>query len=293
MKRAGQPPRVSGFHRTIDDPPPRSPVSRPLLTTDIRGQMILLGTGTSVGVPAIGCGCDVCTSDNPSNRRTRASAILGLPAGNLLIDTSPDLRQQLLRERIGIVHAVLYTHEHADHVFGLDDLRLMQFHLGGPVPLYCEAKVEERIRKSYDYAFSPPADLHAGAVPQLSFRRISTEPFDVLGTRVVPVRLKHGPRFDVLGFRFGNVAYCTDVNAISTESMSLLTGLDVLILDALRPKGHATHFGLDEAMEVARTLAPRQTYFTHMSHELEHEATNRGLPAGMALAYDGQRIRLS
>jgi phosphoribosyl 1,2-cyclic phosphate phosphodiesterase len=196
----------------------RRPVPRPLITTDIRGQFILLGTGTSVGVPSIGCGCEVCLSKNPRNRRTRASAILGLPGGNLLIDTSPDLRQQLLREKIGIVHAVLYTHEHADHIFGLDDLRLMQFQLGGPVPLYCEARVEERIRKSYDYAFMSTEGLHPGAVPQLALNRISTEPFDILGVRVVPIRLKHGPRFDVLGFRFGNLAYCTDVNAIAPES---------------------------------------------------------------------------
>jgi phosphoribosyl 1,2-cyclic phosphate phosphodiesterase len=159
--------------------------------------------------------------------------------------------------------------------------------------LYCESPVEERIRKSYDYAFTPTDGLHPGAVPQLSFRRISTEPFDVLGTHVTPIRLKHGPRFDVLGFRFGNVAYCTDVNSISSESMERLRGLDVLILDALRPQGHATHFGLDEAIEVARALSPRQTFFTHMAHELEHEATNAGLPPGMALAYDGQRIPLS
>jgi phosphoribosyl 1,2-cyclic phosphate phosphodiesterase len=255
--------------------------------------MVLLGTGTSVGVPSIGCGCEVCTSTNPKNNRTRASVILGLPEGNLLIDTSPDLRQQLLRERIGLVHAVLYTHEHADHIFGLDDLRLMQFHLGGPVPLYCEQRVEDRIRKSYDYAFMSTDGLHPGAVPQLTLRRIDTQPFDILGTHVIPIRLKHGPRFDVLGFRFGNIAYCTDVNAIAPESLALLTGLDVLILDALRPKGHATHFGLDEAIEVARGLSPKQTYFTHMSHELEHEATNAMLPPGMALAFDGQRLRLS
>jgi phosphoribosyl 1,2-cyclic phosphate phosphodiesterase len=269
-----------------------SHVPHPLVTTDIRGQMILLGTGTSVGVPAIGCGCDVCRSENPKNRRTRASAILGLPEGNLLIDTSPDMRQQLLREQIGIVHAVLYTHEHADHIFGLDDLRLMQFRLRGPVPLYCEAKVEERIRKSYDYAFESATGLHAGAVPRLAFQRIGLEPFDVLGARVVPIRLKHGPRFDVLGFRFGNVAYCTDVNEIDSGSLELLAGLDVLVLDALRPEGHATHFSLNEAIEVARELAPRQTYFTHMSHELEHEATNAKLPRNMALAYDGVRIDL-
>lgn len=268
-------------------------MSRQPVSTDIKGKMILLGTGTSVGVPAIGCGCDVCQSNNPRNYRTRCSAILGLPDGNLLVDTSPDVRQQLLRERIGIVHAVLYTHEHADHVFGLDDLRLMQFYLGGPVPLYCEQKVEERIRKSYDYAFTASPDLHTGAVPQLVFRRITTEPFDVLGARMTPVRLKHGTRFDVLGFRIGDVAYCTDTNGIEAASLDLLRELDVLVLDALRPRGHATHFSLEEAVDVARRLAPRQTYFTHMSHELEHEATNTSLPSGMALAYDGLQIPLT
>jgi len=187
---------------------------------------------------------------------------------------------------------VLYTHEHADHIFGLDDLRLMQFYLGGPVPLYCEQRVEERIRKSFDYAFTTEAQTHPGAVPQLVFRRITTEPFDVLGARITPIRLRHGPRFDVLGFRIGNVAYCTDVNAIPAASMELLKGLDVLVLDALRPKSHTTHFSLDEAVEVARQLAPRETYFTHMSHDLEHEATNAALPPGMALAYDGQRIAI-
>ena len=265
---------------------------RELFTTDIRGQMILLGTGTSVGVPAIGCGCDVCRSTNPRNKRTRCSVILGLPEGNVLIDTSPDVRHQLLREEVGIVHAVLYTHEHADHVFGLDDLRLMQFYLGGPVPLYCEPPVEARIRKSYDYAFASATDLHKGAVPQLTFQRIGLEPFELLGARVTPIRLKHGKRFEVLGFRIGNVAYCTDANAIPAESMERLQDLDVLVLDALRPRGHATHFSLEEAVEVARALAPRQTYFTHMSHELEHEATNEELPPGMALAYDGMRIAL-
>ena len=266
---------------------------RELINTDITGQMVLLGTGTSVGVPAIGCGCAVCRSTNPKNRRTRCSAILGLPGGNLLIDTSPDMREQLLREEIGLVHAVLYTHEHADHIFGLDDLRLMQFYLGGPVPLYCEEPVEARIRKSFDYAFTSVAQTHPGAVPQLVFRRITTEPFEVLGARVTPVRLRHGPRFDVLGFRIGDVAYCTDVNSLPAESMQLLTGLDVLVLDALRPKSHTTHFSLAEAIEVARELSPRQTFFTHMSHDLEHEATNAALPPGMALAFDGQRIPLS
>ena len=266
----------------------RFPVSR-----DIRGQLVFLGTGTSVGVPAIGCGCATCTSSDPRNNRTRCGLVLGLPGGNLLIDTPPELRMQLLREKIGIIHAVLYTHEHADHIFGLDDLRLMQFYLGGPVPLYCEMPVESRIRKSFDYAFSDASTLHRGAVPQLLMKHIGLEKFTVLGTEVVPVRLAHGPNCQVLGFRFGNVAYCTDTNAIPAESREKLRGLDVLILDCLRHKPHATHFSLDEAIAVAADLAPRRTLLTHISHDLEHEATSTMLPPGVELAYDGLNIMLS
>ena len=262
-------------------------------TIDFRGEMILLGTGTSVGVPAIGCGCNVCLSEDPRNKRTRCSAIIGLPTGNLLIDTSPDLRAQLLREGIGIVHAVLYTHEHADHIFGMDDLRLFQFYLGGPLPLYCDERVERRLRHSFDYAFSDLEPTHVGAVPRLEFTRITLAPFDVLGTRIQPVRLVHGPRFEVLGFRIGNVAYCTDTNHIPQESVPLLEGLDVLVLDALRQRPHETHFSLQQAVEVAQRLRPRRAIFTHISHDLEHAQTNADLPAGMELGFDGQRIALT
>ncbi len=260
---------------------------------DVRGQLLFLGTGTSVGVPAIGCGCAVCTSSDSHNNRTRCGLVLGLPEGNLLIDTPPELRMQLLREKIGIIHAVLYTHEHADHVFGLDDLRLMQFYLGGPVPLYCERHVEDRIRKSFDYAFRDAASLHRGAVPQLLMQRIDLEPFSVLGADVIPLRLSHGPHCQVLGFRFGNIAYCTDTNAIPPESMEKLRGLDVLILDCLRREPHSTHFSLDEALAVAAELAPRRTLFTHISHDLDHEATMAILPPGIELAYDGMVISLT
>ena len=266
----------------------RQPASR-----DITGQMILLGTGTSVGVPAIGCDCAVCTSDDPHDRRTRCAAVVGLPQGNLLIDTPPDLREQLLREHIGIVHAALYTHEHADHLFGLDDLRLMQFYLGGPVPLYCEEKVEQRIRQSFDYAFEPDEHLHSGAVPKLELRPIEPKPFNLLGAQVVPVRLRHGTRCEVLGFRFGNVAYCTDTNSIPDASKDLLQGLDVLILDCLRRQPHTTHFGLDEALAVAAELAPRRTLLTHISHEFQHDAMNAELPPGVELAYDGLAVPLT
>jgi phosphoribosyl 1,2-cyclic phosphate phosphodiesterase len=260
---------------------------------DIQGEFVLLGTGTSVGVPALGCSCEVCTSNHPRNRRTRCSAIVGLPEGNLLIDTPADLRGQLIREGIGIAHAVVYTHEHADHIFGLDDLRLFQFYLGKPVPLYCEEKVERMLRQSFSYAFSDIEQTHVGAVPSLEFHRIGTEPFELLGAKIVPIRLKHGPRFEVLGFRIGNVAYCTDTNQIPDESMHLLEGLDCLILDGLRPEPHATHFSLGEAMAVAKQLKAKQVYFTHCSCQLDYEKTNALLPEQMELAYDGLRIPLN
>ncbi len=261
-------------------------------TTDIRGQLIVLGTGTSVGVPYLGCGCATCTSTNPKNNRTRCAIVLGLPEGNLLVDTPPDLRTQLLREKVGIIHSLLYTHDHADHVFGLDDVRMFPHFLGHPLPVYCEDFVEHRIRKSFDYAFAEDNHGYAGGVPQLAFRRITTEPFKLLGQQIIPMRLQHG-KFQVLGFRFGNVAYCTDTNGIPPDSYPLLEGLDVLILDALRPRPHVTHFGLDQAVEVAKRIGAKRTFFTHMGHELEHEATNAELPSGMELAYDGLRLPLS
>lgn len=261
-------------------------------TTDITGELVFLGTGTSVGVPMIGCGCSVCTNDDPRNNRSRCSVILGLPEGNLLIDTTPDLRTQLLREKLGIVHAVLFTHEHADHLFGLDDLRLFQFYLGGPVPLYCEPRVEQRIRKSFDYAFAEPVSSHAGSVPRLEFRTIGEEPFQLLGATVIPLRISHG-KLDILGFRIGNVAYCTDVSGIPDATWPRLEGLDVLVLGALRYQSHATHFSLSEAVEAGQKSGARRVLFTHMSHDLEHATVSGQVPENMGLAYDGLRVRLT
>ena len=257
-----------------------------------RGELVFLGTGTSMGVPLVGCHCVVCDSADPLNKRTRCGLVLGLPEGALLIDTPTDLRFQLLREGIDLVDAVLFTHEHADHIFGLDDWRIMAYRTGRAVPLYCEDHVEERIRKSFDYAFAEPRSTHAGAVPKLDMHRITLEPFDLLGQHIVPIRLLHGS-FPVLGFRFGNVAYCTDTNAIPDESWPLLEGLDILILDALRYKPHPTHFSLDEAVAAAQRIGAKQTLFTHMTHDLDHTTTNATLPPGMALAYDGLRVPLT
>ena len=267
-------------------------MSRIPFTSDITGQFVLLGTGTSVGVPALGCGCDVCRSDDPRNKRTRCAVAIGLPEGVLLIDTPPDLRVQLLREQIGLVHAAAFTHEHADHVFGLDDLRLFQFYLGHSVPIYCEPEVESRIRMAFDYAFSDTPTTHPGATPKFDIHTIGTEPFSVLGAEVRPFRLLHGPRFNVLGFRVNDIAYCTDTNEIPDATWPALQGLDVLILDALRYKSHPTHFSLSEAVEMAERIGARQTYFTHLSHEFDFQVTNRELPSNMSLAYDGLQIPL-
>jgi phosphoribosyl 1,2-cyclic phosphate phosphodiesterase len=258
---------------------------------DLRGKLVFLGTGTSVGVPVIGCGCPVCTSTNPKNRRTRCGLALGLPEGTLLVDTTPDLREQLLRERIGFVNAVLYTHEHADHLFGLDDVRVLTYYLGRKLPLYCEEQVEARIRRSFDYAFGE-RETGGASLPELEIKRIGLEPFELLGQRIVPLRLYHG-KFKVLGFRFGNVAYCTDVNGIPDASMAQLQNLDVLVIDALRQKFHPTHFNVQQAIEASRKLGAKRTYFTHMAHDLEHDATNAELPPGIELAYDGLQIELT
>lgn len=254
---------------------------------------MFLGTGTSIGVPVIGCDCRTCGSDNPYNKRTRCGLVLGLPRGNLLIDTPTDLRQQLLREGIGIIHAVAYTHSHADHIFGLDDVRAFPFYLGHDLPIYCEEFVERRIRQSFDYAFDP-ATSHwpRGALPKLEVRNITLEPFRLLGAEVTPIRLIHG-RSLVLGFRVGNIAYCTDTNQIPPASWPLLEGLDVLILDCLRDTPHPTHFTLEEAIDVATRVGARRTLFTHIAHELEHESTSASLPAGMELAHDGLKIPLT
>lgn len=259
-------------------------------TANQQPEVIFLGTGTSVGVPSLGCECAVCTSDDPRNNRTRCSIVFRLPAGNLLVDTPPDLRTQLLREKIRLIHAVMFTHEHADHLYGLDDLRLFPFRLGHGVPLYCEQHIEDRIRIVYDYAFSDRVATHPGSTPQLDFVSITNAPFDVLGVNVIPIPLKHGPYFDVLGFRIGDFAYCTDTNEVPDSSIELLQGVDTLVIDALRYKSHPTHFSVDEAIEVIRKINPRQAYLTHICHDLDHPIAEAKLPEGIHLAYDGLRL---
>jgi len=191
------------------------------------------------------------------------------------------------------VNAVVFTHEHADHLHGLDDLRLFPFTLGHPVPLFCEPNVENRIRTVFDYAFSAFSPSHPGGAPQLEIISIGENPIEILGETLIPIRLMHGPRFKVLGFRVGNVAYCTDVKTIPEESMERLQGLDTLILGALRQEVHPTHMSIEEAVETVEQLRPKMTYLTHTSHELEYSEMNSQLPSHIQLAFDGQRIPLT
>jgi phosphoribosyl 1,2-cyclic phosphate phosphodiesterase len=246
-----------------------------------------MGTGTSVGVPMVGCNCAVCTSTDPRNHRYRCSVLIDTPQGNILIDTTPELRLQLLRAKVGIVHAVLFTHAHADHMYGLDDLRPIPHKLGGPVPLYCASEVERVIRQSFAYAFRPDAEsMPTGYLPKLAFRNITEAPFTVLEEVVTPIPLEHA-HFNVFGFRIGDMAYCTDVSKIPKESMKRLEGVQILILDALRFRPHPAHFCIDQALEVIDQLRPAKAYLTHISHDIEHETVSRELPSNVELAYDG------
>jgi phosphoribosyl 1,2-cyclic phosphate phosphodiesterase len=254
-------------------------------------RLIVLGSGTSNGVPVLGCDCAVCTSADHRNWRTRPSVLLVLPRGNLLFDTTPEMRLQLLRERVRIIHAIVFTHAHADHLLGLDDARAFPRFLGGPVPIYCEEHTEAAIRRVFHYAFQERNDrLPPGYLPKIQFERIAPGvAFDVLGQKVLPIRLEHG-HMPVLGFRVDGLAYCTDVSRIPELSWPLLEGLDTLILDALRYEPHPTHFNLAEALAVIERLRPKRAILTHLSHAFDHGLTEATLPPTVALAYDGLTV---
>lgn len=266
--------------------------SSPKQPTD-GASLVMLGTGTSVGVPVVGCDCEVCLSEDPRNKRTRAGVLVRAPEGEFVIDTPPELRLQLLREKARAIHAAFFTHGHADHIMGLDDLRIFGFRLDKSIPLYCEAIVEDQLRKTFHYAFSQNKPSHRFAVPRLHFEPLAPlEPIRLLGLEVKPIRLMHG-KLPICGFRIGNVAYCTDVSTIPKETHGQLDDLDVLIIDALRHEPHPTHMSVKQAVAVIRKVRAKQGYLTHLSHQLDYEKTNAELPDNVRLAYDGLEIPLT
>jgi phosphoribosyl 1,2-cyclic phosphate phosphodiesterase len=246
-------------------------------------RLTMLGSGTSMGVPSLGCGCRVCRSGDPHDNRTRPSILLSADGRNILIDTSPDFRQQALRAGLGRLDAVLYTHGHADHILGLDDIRPFNMKQHEHVPVYANAQTQTILRRTFAYIFDETPTM--STVPAVELREI-TGPFEAAGVRFQPVPAHHG-NTEVLGFRFGRAAYLTDFSEIPTGSMELLRGLDDLILSALRDKPHPMHSTVANSLEIVRLLEPRRAWFTHISHDLPHEETNARLPENVRMGYDG------
>jgi phosphoribosyl 1,2-cyclic phosphate phosphodiesterase len=257
-------------------------------------KVTVLGSGTSTGVPAIACDCAVCRSSDPRDRRTRPSILLEIDAPpqspfagavrSILVDTSTDLREQALRNDIRRVDAILFTHSHADHVFGLDDVRRFNQIQKSAIPCYADEETLDSLRRMFSYVFEPPRQ-QGGGLPQLSMFRIGGA-FTLGGVEIVPVPVFHG-RLPVLGFRIGSFAYLTDCNRIPDESFALLAGVQTVVIDALRHRPHSTHFSVGEAIDASRRIGAARAYFTHISHDLGHADTCAQLPPGVELAYDG------
>lgn len=267
----------------------------------MRGELIFLGTGTSMGVPTLGCGCAVCTSTDPKDKRLRPSILIqwkddaAVRGGErtvlrtVLIDTGPDFRAQALAVGLKHLDAVFYTHSHADHIMGFDDLRPLSFEWvrgAEAIPLYATKETRRTLEHVFAYTLSPDATYSNRArvrMVELGERN------EIAGVDFLPIPVMHGD-LPITGYRFGKTAYLTDVSSIPENSFQLLTNLDVLILSALRHKPHPNHLTLNQAIEWAERIGARETWFTHIAHELGHEATNKMLPAGVRLAHDGLRI---
>lgn len=264
-------------------------------------ELVFLGTGTSAGVPMIGCDCDVCRSPDPRDNRTRPSVLIRYQdergaTRKLLIDTSPELRQQAIRAGLSTLDGVLFTHGHADHVFGLDDLRRFNAVMEAPVDIYAEANVLAHFRTMFRYIFESHTNVNPTFVATLIPHTIEAgQPFTLFGAKWTPIRLLHG-RLPVLGFRVdqseSSVAYCTDVSAIPPESYPLLADLDVLVIDALRYRHHPTHLTVDQALDIIERVAPRQAYFTHIAHDIRHADLEAKLPTHVRIGFDGLVVRV-
>ena len=250
-------------------------------------ELLILGCGSSAGTPALGCTCATCTSGDPRNSRTRASAVITAGDVSFLIDTGPDLRTQALREGLTKVDAVLYTHMHADHLNGIDDLRAFCYINRAPMPVFGSPFMIRNIETRFDYTTLPPGP--SWETPSLQTTAVEGA-FCHRGVAVTPIPVMHG-KWPIYGYRIGNIAYLTDVSDIPEDSYRLLDGLDVLLLDCLREKPHHTHFGVEQSITAAQRIGARQTVFIHMTHELEYHEFNARLPDGIVVAYDGMRLQ--
>jgi phosphoribosyl 1,2-cyclic phosphate phosphodiesterase len=253
-------------------------------------KITVLGSGTSSGVPTIGCGCNVCRSTDPRDARLRPSILISNGERNIVIDTTPDFRTQVLRAHVNRLDAVIYTHGHADHIMGLDDVRPFNFHQRSRIPIYAAPATLRIIERAFSYVFVK-RDVKT-AIPQLDVNVIGDDPFEVKGLRFEPIPLLHG-QDTILGFRFGDAAYLTDHSEIPESSIAKLQGLDVLFLDALRHKPHPTHSTVEASIATAQRLRARRTYFTHICHDLPHAATEAMLPPDVFLAWDGLEIEVN
>jgi len=248
-----------------------------------------LGTGTSSGVPMIGCDCEVCTSTDPNDNRLRSSVLIQSQQTSLVVDTTPDFRYQMLRINNRRLDAVVYTHPHKDHLAGLDDIRAYNYFTKKPMDIYANTLTEEALRRDYYYAFS---DTRYPGVPELNLITIDEHPFFVGDIPVLPIEVWHY-KMPVFGFRFGDFTYITDANRIEASEKEKIRGSKILVLNALRKENHLSHFTLDEAVALAQELAVPQVYFTHISHQLGlHQQINKELPSHIQLAYDGLQVHV-
>ncbi len=246
-------------------------------------KVTFLGTGTSTGVPVITCNCRVCTSDDPRDNRTRPSILLEWDDHVVLVDTSSDFRQQALRHNLHRLDAVVYTHHHADHIMGLDDIRLFNWRQRIVMPAYGSKETLDAVQRTFWYVFED--SLHDGAKPAMEMNPVNA-PFELLGREVVPIPVFHGD-MPIFGYRIGDFAYLTDVSRVPDRSFELLEGVDVAVLSALRATPHPTHQSVEQAADLARKIGAGRTYFTHMCHDILHAETDAELPEGIRLAYDG------
>ena len=250
-------------------------------------RLTFLGTGTSQGVPMIGCGCEVCKSTDPRDKRLRASVLVEHEGQKILVDAGPDFRYQMLRAGICSLDAILLTHHHKDHTGGLDDIRAFNYHEKKATQIYCEKYVEDSLRQEYSYAF---AEVKYPGAPEWNVHIIDEKPFSINGVEIIPIRGKHF-KLPVLGYRFGNIAYCTDMNHISEEEYSKLQGLDHFIINCVRRGRHISHYSLEQAIEVAGKVGAEHSWLTHLSHQLPcYEELIKELPEGILPAFDGLAI---